>query len=58
MNSTFQVRKATPKDAESIIRFNIAMAMETEDKTLKRDEIEPGVQGLFKKPEYGFYMVA
>ena len=58
MNPTFQVRKATPKDAESIIQFNIAMAMETENKTLKREEIEPGVNGLFEKPEFGFYMVA
>ncbi len=32
--------------------------METEGKTLKHDEIEPGVLGLFKKPEYGFYIVA
>ena len=58
MNPTFQVRKATPKDAESIIQFNIAMAMETENKKLKREEIEPGVHGLFEKSEYGFYMVA
>ena len=58
MNPTFQVRKATPKDSDSIIQFNIAMAMETENKTLKREEIEPGVHGLFQNPEYGFYMVA
>lgn len=58
MSSKISVRKATPKDAESIIQFNIAMAMETENKTLKSEEIEPGVHGLFEKPEYGFYMVA
>jgi len=58
MNPTFQIRKANSKDAESIIQFNIAMAMETENKTLKREEIEPGVHGLFQKPEYGFYVVA
>ncbi|PKD43362.1 GNAT family N-acetyltransferase [Rhodohalobacter barkolensis] len=58
MNTKIKVRKATPKDTESIIQFNIAMAMETENKTLKREEIEPGVHGLFEKPEYGFYMVA
>jgi ribosomal protein S18 acetylase RimI-like enzyme len=58
MNHKFIVRKATESDAEAIIEFNIAMAMETEGKTLKRDDIEPGVLGLFKNPEYGFYMVA
>ncbi len=52
------IRKAQPSDAQTIIEFNIAMALETEDKVLKRSEIEPGVQGLFDHPEYGFYMVA
>lgn len=58
MNNNYTIRKATPDDSESIIEFNIAMAKETENKTLKRDEIEPGVSGLFQNPEYGFYMVA
>jgi len=58
MNHKFIVRKATESDTESIIEFNIAMAMETEGKTLKRNDIEPGVHGLFKNPEYGFYIVA
>lgn len=52
------IRKAQASDAQTIIEFNIAMALETEDKVLKRSEIEPGVQGLFDHPEYGFYMVA
>ncbi len=58
MPHNLKIRKASEHDSESIIEFNIAMAMETEGKTLKRDEIEPGVYGLFKKPEYGFYIVA
>ena len=58
MPHNLTIRKASESDADSIIQFNIAMAMETEGKTLKRDEIEPGVQALFKKPEYGFYIVA
>jgi ribosomal protein S18 acetylase RimI-like enzyme len=52
------IRKSQPSDAATIIEFNIAMALETEDKVLKRSEIEPGVHGLFNHPEYGFYMVA
>lgn len=58
MSQSFTIRKARPEDAEEIARFNIAMAMETEGKTLKPEEIEPGVKGLFDKPEYGFYLVA
>lgn len=53
-----KIRKAHPSDAQVIIEFNIAMALETEHKILKRSEIEPGVHGLFSHPEYGFYMVA
>jgi ribosomal protein S18 acetylase RimI-like enzyme len=58
MNQPFVIRKAAPEDAPAIARFNIAMAMETEGKTLKPEEIEPGVRGLFDKPEYGFYLMA
>ncbi len=52
------IRRATISDAHDIIDFNIAMALETEGKVLKRTEIESGVHGLFNHSEYGFYMVA
>ncbi|MCC5913286.1 MAG: GNAT family N-acetyltransferase [Balneolaceae bacterium] len=58
MDKPIKVRKAIPDDASKIADFNIAMAMETEGKRLKREEIEPGVKSLFSKPEYGFYIVA
>ena len=58
MSQSLTIRKATEADANSIIEFNIEMAMETESKALKRNEIEPGVKSLFAKPEYGFYLVA
>jgi GNAT superfamily N-acetyltransferase len=58
MSQSLTIRKATEADANSIIEFNTEMAMETENKTLKRNEIEPGVKSLFAKPEYGFYLVA
>lgn len=58
MSQSLTIRKATKADANSIIEFNIAMAMETENKTLKRNEIEPGVNSLFAKPQYGFYLIA
>ena len=58
MSRSFTIRKATKQDAADIARFNIAMAMETENKELKKSEIEPGVKALFERPELGFYMVA
>jgi ribosomal protein S18 acetylase RimI-like enzyme len=58
MDIKYVIRKAVPSDAESLIQFNIAMALETEQKKLKKDQIEAGVKGLFDKPQYGFYMVA
>lgn len=58
MESNFKVRKATKTDLDTIIQFNINMAWETEEKELPRGKIEPGVYGLFEKPEYGFYIVA
>lgn len=58
MSQRLLIRKATEADANTIMEFNIEMARETENKTLRRDEIEPGVKNLFTKPEYGFYLVA
>jgi ribosomal protein S18 acetylase RimI-like enzyme len=53
-----EIRRAVEADAESIILFNKAMALETEQKKLPDDRIRPGVKALFSKPESGFYLVA
>jgi ribosomal protein S18 acetylase RimI-like enzyme len=58
MNTQFTIQKASPDHAADIARFNIAMALETENRVLKHDEIEPGVNALFSRPELGFYIVA
>lgn len=58
MDTSFNIRKATQEDAEIIARFNIEMALETENKVLQQEKIENGVRSLFKRPELGFYMVA
>ncbi|MFU8861153.1 MAG: GNAT family N-acetyltransferase [Cyclonatronaceae bacterium] len=58
MKSSLIIRRAVEADAEAIIRFNIAMARETEQKVLPEDKIRPGVNALFRKPEYGFYLAA
>ncbi|MBD3290542.1 GNAT family N-acetyltransferase [candidate division KSB1 bacterium] len=58
MTGEIQVRKATITDAEHIIKFNIAMAKETEDKALPLEKITAGVMRLLEKPEHGFYLLA
>ena len=45
-------------DTDTLVRFNISMAYETEQKHLEKGLITTGVQALFSKPEYGFYLVA
>jgi len=58
MNNSPTVRKARKADTDTLIQFNIAMALETEQKHLEDDKIRAGVKSLFEKPEYGFYLVA
>lgn len=58
MTNHITVRKALESDSEALIRFNIAMALETERKHLTKKNVDAGVINLFRKPEYGFYMVA
>jgi len=52
------IRKAEIKDSDILVRFNTAMALETEQKKLEDDLITKGVKALFNNPEYGFYIVA
>jgi ribosomal protein S18 acetylase RimI-like enzyme len=58
VKSSLTIRRAVEADADAIVRFNTAMALETEQKMLPEDKIRPGVTALFRKPEYGFYLVA
>ena len=52
------IRKATPDDAGSIIRFQQAMARETEGLELQRDIVAKGVMAVFHDPGKGQYYVA
>jgi len=45
-------------DADTIARFNQAMALETEDKILEDEVINTGVRALMENPRDGFYVVA
>src|SRR5688572_3155055 len=52
------VRFARQDDSDTIVRFNSAMAKETESKELIADVITEGVKALLAKPELGFYLIA
>jgi ribosomal protein S18 acetylase RimI-like enzyme len=52
------LRKATAADAAAISRFNQAMALETEGKSLIPELVDAGVRRLIGEPALGFYVVA
>ena len=56
MNSL--VRHATKEDLSTIADFNVAMALETENKVLDVATVFQGAGNLFSHPELGFYIVA
>ena len=58
MGQDISIRLAEERDAETLIRFNRAMARETENRALSSDVVSGGVRALLKHPEYGFYVVA
>ena len=52
------IRVAKTEDADALIEFNQAMALETEDKRLDPEVLGPGVGAVFGDPQKGFYVVA
>ncbi len=52
------IRMATLADVDSLVEFNQAMALETENKQLATDKISKGVSAVFGDPNKGFYVVA
>lgn len=52
------IRIAAPADADALVEFNQAMALETEGKHLKGDVLRQGVEAVFDDEKKGFYVVA
>ena len=52
------IRIANLKDAESLVEFNQAMALETEGKTLDGRILQSGVEAVLRDRQKGFYAVA
>jgi GNAT superfamily N-acetyltransferase len=58
MSKTIHIREATKGDRDALVRFNEAMARETEAKTLVRDRLSAGVDAVLDDRNKGFYLVA
>lgn len=58
MNNNLLVRKAGFDDLETIVQFNINMALETESKYLNKGIVSEGVKSLLRDTQKGFYLVA
>ena len=54
---SIEIRKAEIKDAAKIVEFQIAMAAETESKTLEKPIVETAVSAVFQDQGKGFYLV-
>ncbi|MBC7899382.1 MAG: GNAT family N-acetyltransferase [Saprospiraceae bacterium] len=52
------IRIAEAADADSLVKFNQAMALETEGRSLDQNILRSGVESVFKDDKKGFYIVA
>lgn len=52
------IRVANFEDANLLVEFNQAMALETEGKQLEASILKNGVEAVFKSKDKGFYVVA
>ena len=52
------LRKALHEDVDTIARFNVAMALETENKILDPETLRSGVSAMQADSNLGFYLVA
>jgi ribosomal protein S18 acetylase RimI-like enzyme len=53
-----RVRDALPTDLELLVRFNAAMALETEGRALDPQRLRAGVARALADPQHGQYLVA
>ncbi len=55
---SLHIKPATRDDADTIIEFNRAMALETESRRLDLATLRKGTLAILESTEYGFYVVA
>ena len=56
--SSIRIRAATGDDVDLLVRFQQAMAAETEDKGLDPEKLRAGIGYLIEHPTEGFYLIA
>ncbi|MCI0795101.1 MAG: GNAT family N-acetyltransferase [Chloroflexi bacterium] len=56
--SDISVRKATRADLDTVIQFNLALAWESEGRSLDLARLRTGVEAVFDGDGRGFYLVA
>jgi len=57
MMVSFQVRRATQMDLPALVKFNLAMAQETEQRSLDVHKLRKGVQAVLDEESKGTYYV-
>ena len=55
---SIQIRPATKDDADAIVEFNRALALETENRRLDLATLHQGIRAFLESPGYGSYIVA
>ena len=58
MSAGFLIRRGDMDDLDDLVRFQVAMAAESEDKGLNTDTLRSGITHLISRPLEGFYLVA
>ncbi|MGE5839865.1 MAG: GNAT family N-acetyltransferase, partial [Deltaproteobacteria bacterium] len=58
MEPTLVVRNAEERDLPMLADFNLAMARETERKSLSPVRVKAGMRAVIRHPDRGFYLVA
>jgi len=52
------IRDALPSDLDLLVKFNAALALETEGRSLDPSVLQAGIQAIFEQPSRGFYVMA
>lgn len=55
---TLTIRRATPSDWPTLVRFNLGLAKESEGKDLDEATLIAGVRAVLTDPQKGFYTIA
>ncbi len=58
MTSKLIVKPATPRDHAFLVQGNLALARESEDKTLSENTVSSGVQAVLDDESLGMYLLA